>query len=91
VEYPDYASLSGQQSSSTAVYRIIHSGGHAHPEDLADLAHRLHARAVVPIHTEAALQFAALISNVRVVNDREPVEIASLIADYDIRTGLLAE
>ena len=25
-----------------------------HPEDLADLARRLHPRAVVPIHTEAA-------------------------------------
>jgi ribonuclease J len=62
---------------------IIHSGGHAHPEDLADLASRLHPRAVVPIHTEAASQFAAFIPNVRVVNDGEAVEVASLIADYD--------
>ena len=62
---------------------IIHSGGHAHPEDLADLARRLHARAVVPIHTEAAPQFADFIQNVRVVNDGEAVEVASLIADYD--------
>ena len=62
---------------------IIHSGGHAHPEDLADLARRLHARAVVPIHTEGAPQFADFIQNVRVVNDGEPVEVASLIADYD--------
>jgi mRNA degradation ribonuclease J1/J2 len=67
------------------------SRGHAHPEDLADLARRLHPSAVVPIHTEAAPQFAAFIPNVRVVNDGEAVEIASLIADYDIRTGLLAE
>lgn len=62
---------------------VIHSGGHAHPEDLADLALRLHARAVVPIHTEAASQFAAFISNVRIVTDGEAVEVASLIADYD--------
>jgi hypothetical protein len=45
----------------------------------------------VPIHTEAASQFAAFIPNVRVVTDGEAVEVASLIADYDIRTGLLAE
>ncbi len=62
---------------------IIHSGGHAHPEDLADLACRLHSRAVVPIHTEAAPKFADFIQNVRVVNDGEAVEVASLIADYD--------
>jgi ribonuclease J len=62
---------------------VIHSGGHAHPEDLADLASRIHPGAVVPIHTEAASQFAAFISNVRVVTDGEAVEVASLIADYD--------
>jgi ribonuclease J len=62
---------------------IIHSGGHAHPEDLADLARRLHPRAVVPIHTEAAPQFADFIQNVRVVNDGEAFEVASLIAGYD--------
>jgi len=38
-----------------------------------------------------ASQFAAFIPNVRVVNDGEAVEVASLIAGYDIRTGLLAE
>ena len=62
---------------------VIHSGGHAHPKDLADLARRIHPGAVVPIHTEAALHFAAFISNVRVVTDGEAVEVASLIADYD--------
>jgi len=45
---------------------------------------------VAPIHTEAASQFAAFIPNVRVATDGEAVEVASLIADYDIRTGLLA-
>lgn len=59
---------------------VIHSGGHAHPKDLADLASRLHPRAVVPIHTEAASQFTTLISNVRVVADGEEVDVASLIA-----------
>jgi hypothetical protein len=62
---------------------IIHSGGHAHPEDLADLARRLHVKAVVPIHTEAAQQFDDFIQNVRVVNDGEAVEVASLIAGND--------
>ncbi len=62
---------------------VIHSGGHAHTEDLADLARRLHARAVVPIHTEAASQLANFISNVREINDGEAVEVAPLIADCD--------
>jgi hypothetical protein len=46
---------------------------------------------LMPIHTEAAPQFAVFISNVRVVTDGEAVEFASLIAGYDVRTGLLAE
>jgi ribonuclease J len=54
---------------------VIHSGGHAHPEDLADLAERLHPGMVVPIHTEAAAQFARFIPNVRVVADGETLNI----------------
>jgi ribonuclease J len=58
----------------------IHSGGHAHPEDLASLVKRMQPKAVVPIHTEAAAQFSKLMPNVRLVNDHVAVEIASLIA-----------
>jgi ribonuclease J len=64
----------------------IHSGGHAHPGDLAVLARRLHAKAVVPIHTEAASRFADFISNVREVDDGEAVDVATLIAGHDGET-----
>ncbi|MEK7678983.1 MAG: MBL fold metallo-hydrolase RNA specificity domain-containing protein, partial [Deltaproteobacteria bacterium] len=57
---------------------LIHSGGHAHPEDLAGLVNRLRPKAVVPIHTEAASQFADIMSNVRVLRDGEAAEITSL-------------
>jgi ribonuclease J len=60
---------------------VIHSGGHAHTEDLAEIAYRINPGAVVPIHTEAASQFAAFIPNVRIVMDGEAVEVTSLIAD----------
>jgi len=58
---------------------LIHSGGHAHPEDLAELVRRLAPKAVVPIHTEAAAQFAQIMPNVHVIDDGEAVEIGSLI------------
>lgn len=58
---------------------LIHSGGHAHPKDLVNLGSRLRPRAVVPIHTEAASKFSELMPNVRVVNDGEEVDIASLL------------
>lgn len=58
---------------------LIHSGGHAHPEDLANLVGYLRPRAVVPIHTEAATQFAGLMPNVQIVSDGIVVEIVSLI------------
>lgn len=62
---------------------VIHSGGHAHPNDLADLAIRLHPKAVVPIHTEAASKFTDFISKVKIVTDNKAVEVASLIATND--------
>ena len=60
---------------------VIHSGGHAHTEDLTKIAYRINPGVVVPIHTEAASQFAAFIPNVRIVMDGEAVEVTSLIAD----------
>jgi ribonuclease J len=67
---------------------VIHSGGHAHPEDLANLVSRLHPGAVVPIHTEAASQFSTFIPKVRVVTDGEAVDIKSLTADYNGKAAL---
>lgn len=58
---------------------LIHSSGHAHPEDLAELVDRLRPKAVVPIHTEAASRFSELMPNVHLVKDGEPIEVASLI------------
>ncbi len=62
---------------------VIHSGGHAHPEDLARLVGRLRPRVVVPIHTEAADLFAKLMTNVCLVGDGEPTSLASLIGHAD--------
>lgn len=59
--------------------KLIHSGGHAHPEDLVALVERLRPKVVVPIHTEAASEFTKLMPNVRLVKDGEPAEMASLI------------
>jgi len=59
---------------------LIHSGGHAHPEDLADLARRINPRVVIPIHTEAAAQFTNFISNVCVIEDGVQVELSELNA-----------
>jgi len=58
---------------------LIHSGGHAHPQDLARLVNRMSPRVVIPIHTEAASQFAALMPAVRVVGDGEAVNLGSMI------------
>jgi len=58
---------------------LIHSGGHAHPEDLARLVRCLAPKAVVPIHTEAAAQFPEIMPNVCMVDDGETVEIDSLM------------
>ena len=64
---------------------VIHSGGHAHTEDLAEIAYLINPGAVIPIHTEAASQFAAFIPNVRIVMDSEAVEVASLIAGREVQ------
>ena len=59
----------------------IHSGGHAHPEDLVRLVSRLRPGVVVPIHTEAAAKFKDLMPNVREVEDGKAVDIASLLPE----------
>jgi len=57
----------------------IHSGGHAHPEDLAELVKRMKPRVVVPIHTEAASRFSDIMPNVRVLRDGAMTSVASLL------------
>jgi ribonuclease J len=58
---------------------LIHSGGHAHPADLADLVRRLCPAVVVPIHTEAPLQFDGLMPNVRPLADGVSVDVDDLL------------
>ena len=58
----------------------IHSGGHAHPEDLVRLARRLRPGVVVPIHTEAAAKFKDLMPNVVEIEDGKVIEVASLFS-----------
>jgi ribonuclease J len=58
---------------------LVHSGGHAHPEDLTMLVRRVAPKVVVPIHTEAAPQFGELMPNVRMVEDGAAVEVAELV------------
>jgi ribonuclease J len=59
----------------------IHSGGHAHPEDLVRLVSRLQPGLVVPIHTEAAAKFKDLMPNVVQIEDGKVVEIGSLLTE----------
>lgn len=58
----------------------IHSGGHAHPEDLAELVKRMKPKVVVPIHTEAASRFPDIMPNVHLMQDGVPADIESLIS-----------
>jgi ribonuclease J len=58
---------------------LMHSGGHAHPEDLANLVNRLSPSVVVPIHTEAASRFTELMPSVRGVDDGEAADISLMI------------
>ena len=58
----------------------IHSGGHAHPEDLVSLVRRLRPGVVVPIHTESAAKFKDLMPNVVEIEDGKVVEVASLFS-----------
>lgn len=69
---PDYC----QQRGISPV--LVHSGGHATPEDLAELARRIRPKAVIPIHTEAAAAMGDLLPNVRVLRDGESKAVATL-------------
>jgi hypothetical protein len=58
---------------------LMHSGGHAHPEDLSSLVKNLCPSVVVPIHTEEALRFSDIMPTVRNVNDGEAADIGLMI------------
>ena len=57
---------------------FIHSGGHAHPEDLRRLVDALRPRAVVPIHTQNAAQFREDLPSVSLLDDGLQVELTDL-------------
>jgi ribonuclease J len=50
-------------------FQVIHSSGHAHPADLARMAHALNPTRLVPIHTERPEAFKALYDRVAIVED----------------------
>lgn len=58
---------------------VIHSGGHAHPEDLIRLVNLIQPKAVVPIHTQGSSQFTKIFPRVKIVNDGIPTEVSSMI------------
>ncbi|MDZ4179966.1 MAG: hypothetical protein U1E29_12170, partial [Coriobacteriia bacterium] len=58
--------------------RVIHSGGHAHPDDLRELVRRLNPKVIVPIHTEAARVFPEMLPRVRIVPDGHAVMVRRL-------------
>lgn len=72
---PDFCAAHGMEPL------LIHTSGHAHPEDLASLADRLRPQGVVPVHTEAADRFSEFMPNVRLVNDGEAVAVESLMGE----------
>ncbi|MBA4389305.1 MAG: MBL fold metallo-hydrolase [Verrucomicrobia bacterium] len=55
---------------------VIHSGGHAHPEDLVEMVRMIQPKLIVPIHTEAGSSFGDLFQNVEIVGDGESLAIA---------------
>ena len=60
----------------------IHSGGHATPADLAMLASKIRARAVVPVHTFAAHEFEELVDRVVRLDDGSTVAVKELGRDW---------
>jgi ribonuclease J len=58
---------------------LVHSGGHAHPQDLVELVLRLGPKTVVPIHTLAPEQFSGLVPNVVGLEDGEVADCRDLV------------
>ena len=53
----------------------IHTSGHATIEDLKAFAKALNPKTLIPIHTFGANDFPRYFKNVKVVKDRETVDI----------------
>ena len=62
-------------------YEVLHTSGHAFPEDIAKLIQTVDPKVIVPMHTECTEEFSSLelfalrASRVRVLQDGETLEI----------------
>ncbi len=56
----------------------LHTSGHILPQDIVGFVNSLHPRTVIPVHTFVPEEFAATLSNVRVLRDGEQVDLAEL-------------
>lgn len=51
----------------------VHTSGHIHAGDIADLIQQINAKLVIPIHTFEPERFQTIASNVRVLEDGVPM------------------
>ena len=75
LDRPDWQPIRAALSASQGDLIEVHTSGHIHAGDIAELVQWINAKLVIPVHTFEPERFRSLVANVRVLNDGERVEL----------------
>lgn len=75
LDRPDWQPIRNALQSARGDLIEVHTSGHIHAADIADLIQQVNAKLVIPVHTFEPERFHAIAANVRILKDGETLEL----------------
>lgn len=75
LDQPDWLPVRIALSAAKGDLIEVHTSGHIHSADIAELVRQIDAKLVIPVHTFEPERFQAIAANVRVLTDGETLEL----------------
>jgi ribonuclease J len=75
LDRPDWQSVRNALQSAPGDLIEVHTSGHIHAADIADLIRQINAQLVIPVHTFEPERFQSIAGNLRVMMDGEKLDL----------------
>jgi ribonuclease J len=75
LDRPDWLPVRTALSATKGDLIEVHTSGHIHSADIAELIRQINAKLVIPVHTFEPERFQSITANVRVLKDGETLEL----------------
>jgi ribonuclease J len=72
---PDWLPVRTALSAAEGDLIEVHTSGHIHSADIADMVRQIDAKLVIPVHTFEPERFQSIATNVRILKDGETLEL----------------